>query len=82
MQTTTFIMKNGKKIIYQDDKGDAIFNFRNSSGYKDEDVKFIKTEGHEISCFNMTTKAEITFKSHDVVNKNALSMILTGRGFK
>ena len=82
MQTTTFIMKNGKKIIYHDDKGDAIFNFRNSSGYKDEDVKFIKTEGHEISCFNMTTKAEKYFKSHDVVNKNALSMILTGRGFK
>ena len=82
MQTSTFIMKNGKKIIYHDDKGDAIFNFRNSSGYKDEDVKFIKTEGHEISCFNMTTKAEISFKSHDVVNKNALSMILTGRGFK
>jgi len=81
MQTTTFIMKM-VKLIYHDDKGDAIFNFRNSSGYKDEDVKFIKTEGHEISCFNMTTKAEISFKSHDVVNKNALSMILTGRGFK
>ena len=82
MITTTFIMKNGKKLFYQDDKGDAIFKFRNTSGYKDEDVKFIKTEGHEISCFNDTWDAKISFKSHDVVNKNALSMILPGRGFK
>lgn len=82
MKTTTFIMKNGKKIFYQDDKGDAIFKFRNTSGYKDKDVKFIKTEGHEISCFNTTTKAKIAFESYDVVNKNALSMILTGRGFR
>ena len=82
MKTTTFIMKNGKKLFYQDDKGDAICNFRETSGYKDSDVKYIKTEGHEISCFNMTTKAEISFKSHDVVNKNFASMVLTGRGFR
>jgi len=82
MKTTTFIMKNGKKIFYQDDKGDAIRTFRNTSGYKDEDVKSIKTEGNEISCFNCTTKAKIAFESHDVVNKNALSMILTGRGLR
>tara|TARA_Y100001938_G_scaffold50032_1_gene69760 strand:+ start:307 stop:600 length:294 start_codon:yes stop_codon:yes gene_type:complete len=82
MQTTTFIMKNGKKIFYQNDKGDAIRKFRSTSGYKDKDVKFIKTEGNEISCFNTTTKAEISFESHDKVYKNALSMILTGRGFR
>ena len=82
MQTTTFIMKNGKKLFYQADKGDAIFKFRNTSGYKDEDVKFIKTEGHDISCFNDTWDAKISFESHDKVNKNALSMILTGRGFR
>lgn len=82
MKTTTFIMKNGKKIFYQDDKGDAIFKFRNTSGHKDQDVKFIKTEGNEISCFNSTTKAKIAFESHDKVRKNALSMILTGRGFR
>ena len=81
-ETTTFIMKNGKKLFYQADKGDAIFKFRNTSGYKDKDVKFIKTEGHEISCFNDTWDAKISFESHDTVNKNALSMILTGRGFK
>jgi len=82
MITTTFIMKNGKKLFYQDDKSNAISKFRNTSEYKDQDVKFIKTEGHEISCFNDTWDAKISFESHDKVNKNALSMILTGRGFK
>ena len=81
MKTTTFIMKNGKKLFYQDDKGDAICQFRNQSNYKDVDVKFIKTDGHEISAFNNTTKAEISFKSYDVVNKNVGMIILSGRGF-
>ena len=39
------IMKNGKKLFYQNNEGDAILKFRNTSGYKDKDVKFIKTEG-------------------------------------
>ena len=43
MQTTTFIMKNGKKLFYQDHKSNAISKFRNTSEYKDQDVKFIKT---------------------------------------